>query len=110
MEHYNDKKRFKVPNQIDKKVHLWRFITVMDAILLVPILYMGYALFNFIIPSNVALEFRVFFAGMPSAILSTILFIRPIKERKNVTMFQQLKWKTEFKNRQKKFSYKKRSL
>lgn len=108
MERITERKRYVVPNQIDKRTHLWRFITVMDAICLVPCVGVTYVLYNDIIPQDFQFAWRVFFSVLPSVIFATILFIRPIKERKNITMFKKLKWILDFNKRQKVYHYKKR--
>jgi len=104
------KKRFNIPRQISKEIRIWRFITLKEALLLALGAVIGYFLFAYMIPKAAVIEIKVFFIILPPAIIGVFLFVKPIKERKNIRLFNYLKWKIDFNNKQKVFYYKKKGF
>jgi len=98
------RKRFKIPHQIDNNFYIWRFITMKDLILLLPTIALGYGIYQ-ILPVGTSLQFQVFFSCFPVVFGAALIFVRPIQERKNVKLFQQLHWRIQYNQRQKKFYY-----
>lgn len=99
-----ERKKFKIPHQIDNNFYIWRFITVKDLIFLLPTIALGYGIYKLFL-TGVSLQVQVFFSCLPFIIGSALVFVRPISERKNVNLFQQLRWRIQYNQRQKKFTY-----
>lgn len=104
-----ERKKFRIPNQIDKSFHLWRSITLVDVLILSPFLSLSVILFIYVFTSDMmSLYFRVTFSAMPSVFAATLVFVRPMRERSNIKLFHLLKWRMEFNQRQKRYLYKKK--
>lgn len=100
-----ERKRFKIPHQIDNNFYIWRFITAKDLIFLLPTAVLGYVIYRYLIPPGVGLQFQVFFSCLPFILGAAMVFVRPIQERKNINLFQQVRWRIRYNQRQKKFFY-----
>lgn len=105
-----EKKKFKIPRQISKEIHVWRFITFKEALFLVLGGLIGYVLYAYMIPNSADLKIKVFFTIIPVTAIALFLFVKPIKVRKNIRLFHTIKWKIDFNNRQKVFYYKKKGF
>lgn len=105
---YTQRKRFKIPHQIDHNFYIWRFITIKDLILLLPCIAFGYIIYQYLLPEGIGLEFQVFFSCLPFILCAVLIFVRPVQERQNINLFQQVKWRMQYNQRQKKFYYRRR--
>lgn len=104
-----ERKKFKIPSQIDKSFHVWRFVTLKEAsILVVTALFSG-LMWRYLLPDDIPFEVKIFSAALPLALMMAILFITPIKERKNIRLYHIIKWKIEYNKRQKLYFYKKKN-
>lgn len=104
------KKKFQIPRQISKEFHIWRFVTFKEALFLAFGGLIGYLLYSYTIPSGTNMQIKVFMIVLPPTIIGLFLFVKPIKQRKNIRLFHYLKWQVEFKNRNKVFYYKKKGF
>lgn len=104
------KKKFLIPRQISKELHVWRFITFKEALFLALGGCIGYLLYAYMIPNGTSNQMKVFIICLPPTIIGLFLFVKPIKVRKSIRLFHVLKWKIDFNNRQKVFYYKKKGL
>jgi hypothetical protein len=98
-----EKKKFTIPRQISKEIHVWRNVTIKEAIFLAIGLLIGYLLFRFLSP-NINFQVKLFISLLPAAIIGLFLFHKPINVRKNIRLFHKLKWQIEFNRRQKVFT------
>ncbi|MBU8855377.1 MULTISPECIES: hypothetical protein [Priestia] len=103
-----EKKKFTIPRQISKEIHVWRFITFKEALFLALGGLIGYILYAYMIPDNADRKIKIFITIVPTTIMGLFLFVKPIKVRKNIRLFHSIKWKIDFNNRQKVFYYKKK--
>ncbi|AUS09978.1 hypothetical protein C1X05_14850 [Laceyella sacchari] len=99
-------KRFKIPRQIDSSLYIWRFIRLKDLILLTPPVLISVVLFLYIFP-NLSFQIRFFFSMLPTISVACLIFIRPISERGNITLFDYLRYRAEFNQRQRIYYFKK---
>lgn len=104
-----ERKKFKIPSQIDKSFHVWRFVTLKEASILVVTALFSVVLWRYILPDDIPFEVKVFSAALPIAFMMAILFITPIKERKNIRWYHKIKWKIDYNKRQKLYFYKKKN-
>jgi|GEM_PF-5754761 len=102
-----ERKKFKIPHQIDNNFYIWRFITLKDLLFLLPTILLGYGI-NQLLPVGTNLQTHVFFTCLPFVVGAALVFVRPIPERKNVNLFQQLQWRIQYNQRQKKFYYRRK--
>ena len=102
-----EKKKFLIPRQISKEIHIWRFVTFKEALFLALGGLIGYFLYTYIIPSGTTNQMKIFIISLPPTCIGLFLFVKPIKVRKSVRLFHVLKWKIDFNNRQTVFYYKK---
>ncbi|WP_131924226.1 hypothetical protein [Hazenella coriacea] len=102
-----ERKKFKIPNQIDSSLHIWRFIRMKDLVILVPPVILSVVLFQWIIPDFLHFQVRFFFSILPTIIVACLIFIRPIRERKNITLFDIFRYRIEYNNRQRIYYFKK---
>lgn len=102
-----ERKKFKIPHQIDNNFYIWRFITAKDLIFLLPTILLGYLIYLFL-PEGVSLQVQVFFSCLPFIVGAALVFVRPIPERQNINLFQQLRWRIQYNQRQKKFYYRRK--
>ena len=105
-----EKKKFTIPRQISKEIHIWRFVTLKEALFLAAGGLVGYLIYAFMLPENINVQVKVFAVLLPPTFIGLLLFVKPIKARKNIRLFHFLKWKVEFNNRQKVFYYKKKRI
>lgn len=98
-----EKKKFTIPRQISKEIHVWRNVTLKEAVFLAIGLLIGYQLFSFLSP-NINFQVKLFISLLPAAIIGLFLFHRPINVRKNIRLFHKVKWQIEFNRRQKVFT------
>ena len=80
-----------------------------DLIFLIPTAILGYGIYQ-LLPQGLSLQFQVFFSCLPFVLSAALVFVRPIQVRKNVNLFQQLKWRIQYNQRQKKFFYCQRNI
>lgn len=102
------RKKFTIPHQIDNNFYIWRFVAFMDLIILAPTAGLGYLIYKYLIPPWMGLQFQVFFSCLPFILVAAMIFVRPIPQRKNINLYQQLKWRIQYNQRQKKFYYKRK--
>ncbi|KYG33470.1 hypothetical protein ACU3L3_14370 [Priestia endophytica] len=105
-----ENKRFLIPRHISKEIHVWRFITLKEALLLGSGGGIGWLIYYFFLPSNVDIQIKVFVVVLPAALMGLLVFVKPIKVRKNVRLFHFIKWKVDYNKRQKTFFYKKKQF
>ncbi|MED4587868.1 hypothetical protein [Priestia flexa] len=105
-----EKKKFTIPRQISKEIHVWRFITFKEALFLALGGLIGYTMYAYMIPEDVDRKIKVFVTILPATIVGLFIFVKPIKVRKNIRLFHIIKWKGNFNNRQKVFYYKKKGF
>ncbi|SFI68170.1 hypothetical protein [Thermoflavimicrobium dichotomicum] len=103
------KKKFKIPNHIDKSFHIWRFITLRDVLILLPLALLGFILYQYILP-DLGMQIKLTLSLIPLMFGSTAIFVRPIKERSNIMLYDQLKWRYQFNQRQREFLLKKKHI
>ncbi|WP_124726708.1 hypothetical protein [Staphylospora marina] len=101
-----EQKRFKIPNQIDSSIHIWRFVRLKDLIILTPPVAVSVVLFMYVLP-DLPFQIRFFFSVLPSLTTACLIFIRPM-ERKNITLFDYIRYKVEYDRRQRIYYFKKR--
>lgn len=104
------KKKFAIPRQISKEFHVWRFVTFKEAFFLSLGVLTGYLIYAYMLPKNINVQTKVFVISIPTTIIGLLLFVKPIKVRKNIRLFHYVKWKIDFNNRQKVFYYKKKGF
>jgi hypothetical protein len=104
-----ERKTFKIPHQIDHNFYIWRFITVKDLIFLLPTIALGYVIYQYMLPPTANLQFKVFFTCLPFILAAALVFVRPITVRKNINLFQQIRWRIRYNQRQKKFFYQRKA-
>ena len=104
------KKKFLIPRQISKELHVWRFVTFQEALFLSLGGFIGYLLYAYMIPNDTSNQMKVFIISLPPTMIGLFLFVKPIKVRKNIRLFHVLKWKIDFNNRQRIFYYKKKGF
>jgi hypothetical protein len=102
------RKRFLIPNQITKAFHIWRGVTLRDGLILLPLGLIGYVCYQYIIPSVWELSYKLFLALLPATLGGAMIFVRPIPERKNIALYQQLIWRIRFNRRQRIYLFSKR--
>lgn len=95
-----ERKRFLIPNQISKSFHIWRGITLREGLILLPLGVLGYFCYQYLIPPSWDLSYRLFAALLPVTLGGAMLFVRPIPERNNIALYQQLIWRIRFNRRQ----------
>lgn len=102
----NGKKVFNIPNQIDSGFHVWRFVTLWDLVFLLPIGAVSFFVYKLVedFPNT---QLRFFLTFLPLVLGGALLFIRPLRERKNVRLFEVLKWRFDYGRRQRLFYFKK---
>jgi hypothetical protein len=103
-----EKKRFLIPNQITKAFHIWRSITLREGLILLPLGLIGVVIYMYLIPKTWEMSYRLFLAMFPVTIGTAMLFVRPIPERKNIALYQQLVWRIRFNRRQRIYPYSKK--
>lgn len=98
-------KRYKIPNQVDSTFHVWKFITLLDILVLTPS-----AVFCILVVWLVEglLEVRLVVGLLPVVVTAIAVFVRPIKERPNIRAHRFFRWKIEFNRRQRSFLFKKK--
>lgn len=104
-----ERNRFKIPNQIDSSLHVWRFIRMKDLVILLPPILISVVLFRWIIPESLLFQIRFFFSVLPTVVVACLIFIRPVRERKNLTLFDVFRHRIEYNNRQKLYYFRKRT-
>lgn len=101
----SERKKFTIPHQIDNSFYIWRFITFKDLIILAPAAGLGYLIYKYLIPQWMGLQLQVFFSCLPFILVAAMIFVHPIPQRKNIKLYQQMKWRIQYNQRQKKFYY-----
>ncbi|MCH5585065.1 hypothetical protein MK805_08790 [Shimazuella sp. AN120528] len=102
-----ERKRFLIPNQISKSFHIWRGITLREGLILLPLGLLGYLCYQYFVPNSWDLSYRLFAALLPVTLGGAMLFVRPIPERKNIALYQQLLWRIRFNRRQRVYPFSK---
>ncbi len=102
-----ERKKFLIPNQISKEFHIWRAITLKEGLILLPLGLIGFLFYKYMIPADWDLSYRLFFTLFPVTIGGSLLFVRPINERKNIDLYQQLIWRIRFNQRQRVYPFQK---
>jgi hypothetical protein len=100
-----DKKRFLIPNQINSSFHIWRGVTLREALMMLPLVVIGILLYYYVVPTTWELSYRLFVACLPTTLGAAMIFVRPISERKNIALYQQLWWRIRFQRRQRVYSF-----
>jgi hypothetical protein len=100
-----DKKRFLIPNQISSSFHIWRSVTIKEGLILLPLVAIGVVLYLYVVPATWELSYRLFVACLPATLGAAMIFVRPISERKNIALYQQLWWRIRFQRRQRIYSF-----
>lgn len=101
-----ERKRFKIPNQIDSSLHVWRFVKLKDLAFLVPPILLSVALFQFL--ESFDFEWRFGISVFPIVSIACLILIHPVRERKNLTLFDVFKAKIEYNNRPRMYYYDKK--
>lgn len=103
----NEKKKFKIPNQIDPGMYIWRDVRLLDLVFLTPLAAIGWMIYY--LSSGIdSLQVKMFFSALPLVLGGSLLFIRPLRERKNVRLYQYIMWRAQFNKRQRLFYFQKK--
>lgn len=101
-----ERKRFKIPRQIDSSVHIWRFVKLSDLVVLSIPLAISILLFYWVIYAF-PLKWRLTISALPTVFVAALIFIKPIRDRNNITLFDLLRYRVQFNQRQKIYYFKK---
>jgi hypothetical protein len=108
-----DRKHFKIPNQIDHCFYLWRFIKFQDLVFLTPLAICSMFLYKYLVQQSSCNPFYkqigFFLSLLPLVVGTTLIYVRPLRFRNNVTLFKYLLWMIQYKFRQRMFFYQKKS-
>lgn len=106
----NERKKFLIPNQISKEFHIYRAITLREGVILLPLGLIGFLCYKYLIPVSWDLSYRLFFTLFPITIGGALLFVRPVNERKNIALYQQLFWRIRYNGRQRTYPFQKKAI
>ncbi|SFX75340.1 hypothetical protein SAMN04487866_12246 [Thermoactinomyces sp. DSM 45891] len=103
------RKKFKIPDQIDKGFYFIRSLKFSHLLVLVPLGGLGYFIYQ-LFPDGDGFyqQFRMIISFLPLTLGIAGTFMRPIKFRKNVNLFQFIIWVIRFRQRQKVFYFRKK--
>ncbi|MFE5322241.1 hypothetical protein ACFQ88_26545 [Paenibacillus sp. NPDC056579] len=100
-------RRYKIPNQVDSTFHVWKFITLIDVVILAPSVAFCIAV---IWLADGMLEMKLIVGLLPVVLTSVAVFIRPIKERPNIRAFRFFRWKVAYNRRQRTYLFMKKAI
>jgi hypothetical protein len=101
------RKQFAIPNQIDGRFHIWRFLTLREFLILAPFVALGYYLFRYVFV-DMALNLKAFLSFLPLVLCMAMIFIRPVQERRNINLFQMMIWRIQYNQRQRCYYFKRK--
>lgn len=102
-----ERKRFKIPRQIDASIHIWRFIRLKDIAIMIPPGILSVVLYLWVIPRDWDFQIKFVLAVIPTVAVACLIFIHPIRERKNVILFDVIRNRIRYVKRQKMYYFKK---
>ncbi|MDQ0418757.1 hypothetical protein J2Z48_002961 [Croceifilum oryzae] len=108
----NARKKFKIPDEIDKSIYLVRSFKFVYLLVVVPLIGLGWLIYEVFpdVDDAIYQQIRLILALLPLTLGVAMIVMRPIRERRNINLLQFLIWIVRFRQRQKKFYFKQKRM